>query len=31
MEIVTFDFEEHGDERGILISLEEEMELGIPL
>ena len=23
MEIVTFDFEEHGDERGILISLEE--------
>ena len=23
MKIVTFDFEEHGDERGILISLEE--------
>lgn len=23
MEITTFDFEEHGDERGILISLEE--------
>lgn len=27
MEIVTFDFEEHGDERGILISLEEEKNI----
>lgn len=27
MNITTFDFEEHGDERGILISLEEERKI----
>ena len=27
MEIITFDFEEHGDERGILISLEENRNI----
>ena len=27
MNITTFDFEEHGDERGILISLEEERNI----
>ena len=27
MEITTFDFEEHGDERGILISLEENRNI----
>ena len=27
MEIVTFDFEEHGDERGILIALEENRNI----
>ena len=27
MKIVTFDFEEHGDERGILISLEEKKNI----
>lgn len=27
MQIVTFDFEEHGDERGILISLEENLNI----
>ena len=27
MKITTFDFEEHGDERGILISLEENLNI----
>ena len=27
MKITTFDFEEHGDERGILISLEEQKNI----
>lgn len=27
MQIKTFDFEEHGDERGILISLEENLNI----
>ena len=27
MEITTFDFEEHGDERGILIALEEKRNI----
>ena len=27
MEITTFDFEEHGDERGVLISLEEQKNI----
>ncbi len=27
MRITTFDFEEHGDERGILISLEENLNI----
>ena len=31
MEIVTFDFEEHGDERGILISLEEQKNIPFPI
>ena len=31
MDITTFDFEEHGDERGILISLEENKNIPFPL
>ena len=31
MDITTFDFEEHGDERGILISLEENKNIPFTL